>query len=114
MTRYYRMKAISERGHECENCGETEDVEVHHQDKNRCNNDLDNLVVLCPKCHNKVHNGWPEPGSFLRQLKIDTGVKLPEPVYKEAVSQAERRDVQTGAVVKSWMEKAEDYDEVRR
>jgi ribosomal protein S27AE len=107
MTRYYRIKAIEEKGYECENCGATEDIEVHHRDRNHCNNELDNLIVLCSDCHNTVHNGWPEKGSFLRELHIDTGVQLPEPVYKEAVAQSEQDDIQPGQVIRKWMETAQ-------
>ena len=114
MSNYYRMKAIEQKGHECENCGERSEVEVHHRDKNHCNNDLDNLIVLCPECHNTVHNGWPERDSFLLELKIDTGVTLPEPIYKEVVSQSEMKDTTPGVVVKEWMEKAKQFDEVSR
>jgi 5-methylcytosine-specific restriction endonuclease McrA len=30
-------------------------LEVHHIDKNRKNNELSNLTVLCPNCHSLVH-----------------------------------------------------------
>jgi hypothetical protein len=29
-------------------------LEVHHKDKNRYNNNLDNLITLCSKCHKKT------------------------------------------------------------
>lgn len=32
-------------------------LEVHHKDKNRRNNDLSNLMVLCPSCHRKADAG---------------------------------------------------------
>jgi len=108
----YREKAIQEKDEQCENCGAESNIEVHHRDTNRCNNDIDNLVVLCHDCHQTVHNGWPEKGSMLRDLKIDTGITLPEPVYREVVSKAEREDITRGAVVRDWMQKAEKYDEV--
>lgn len=31
-------------------------LEIHHIDKNRKNNVLKNLLIVCPKCHNKIHN----------------------------------------------------------
>jgi hypothetical protein len=112
MTDYYRYKAIEEKGTECESCGSTSDIEVHHRDRNRCNNDVSNLVVLCSDCHNTVHNGWPERGSFLRELKIDTGVDLPQGVYREVVSQSELEDITPGQVIREWMEKAEKFEEM--
>lgn len=29
---------------------------IHHIDSNRKNNNLDNLILLCGKCHNEIHN----------------------------------------------------------
>jgi len=41
-------------------------------------------------------------------------VRIPDPVYSKATTEAERQDVSRGAVIKQWMEKAEEYAEVRR
>lgn len=43
----------------CEKCGYTKNVSllgVHHKDRNRENNDLSNLSVLCPTCHSEEHS----------------------------------------------------------
>ena len=40
---------------ECEDCGATEKLHIHHKDKNRNNNSLENLQVLCPSCHVLKH-----------------------------------------------------------
>ena len=53
---------VALRGHKCENCGLTEwlgeeiPLEVHHQDGDHLNNELDNLKLLCPNCHAKTEN----------------------------------------------------------
>ena len=43
----------------CEVCGavETEEVSfhVHHKDGNRLNDSPDNLMLVCPSCHSKIH-----------------------------------------------------------
>jgi len=42
----------------CERCGYNEHtliLGVHHKDRNRKNNDLSNLEVLCPNCHSLEH-----------------------------------------------------------
>jgi 5-methylcytosine-specific restriction endonuclease McrA len=42
----------------CERCEYDEMPEilgVHHKDRNRKNNDLSNLEVLCPNCHSLEH-----------------------------------------------------------
>ena len=52
-------KIIIERGEKCERCGRKRDryernkfwLTVHHKDRNPANNNPDNLIVLCPKCH---------------------------------------------------------------
>ena len=39
-------------------------------------------------------------------------IRVPDPVYSKATSEAERQDVPRGVVVKEWMEKSEQFDEV--
>jgi len=53
----YRLKCLEEREHKCIICGEDKVVEVHHIDKNRNNNALNNLIVLCPTHHQYIHKG---------------------------------------------------------
>ena len=40
---------------ECEICGTTENLEVHHIDKNHSNNNTSNLMTLCESCHGRTH-----------------------------------------------------------
>ena len=55
----YRSRAIKKYGPICKICGYSNArvVVVHHIDKNRNNNKLKNLVVLCPTHHWEVHLG---------------------------------------------------------
>lgn len=39
----------------CEDCDATDNLRVHHLDKNRHNNRLDNLKTLCHDCHWNYH-----------------------------------------------------------
>jgi len=41
----------------CEVCGSnaTEELQVHHKDKNRRNNQISNLSILCLNCHRQMH-----------------------------------------------------------
>ncbi len=42
----------------CEECGydkHPEILQVHHKDRNRKNNSLDNFQLLCPNCHSEEH-----------------------------------------------------------
>lgn len=53
----YRAKAFKNFEHKCAIClwDEDEDMlDVHHIDENRLNNELDNLIILCPICHRKL------------------------------------------------------------
>lgn len=54
----YRKIAFEFYEHKCADCGynaHEEILEVHHIDRNRSNNSLENLVILCPNCHSLRH-----------------------------------------------------------
>lgn len=39
----------------CEDCKSKIKLQIHHKDKNRKNNNINNLITLCSKCHKKYH-----------------------------------------------------------
>lgn len=54
----YRNKAFALLGEKCAICGYNKNasaLEVHHKDKDRNNNDISNLEVLCCNCH-RIHH----------------------------------------------------------
>jgi 5-methylcytosine-specific restriction endonuclease McrA len=58
-----KLRLLSVRGTACERCGykKYEILNVHHKDRNRSHNTLDNLELLCPNCHAEEHyleNNW--------------------------------------------------------
>jgi predicted nucleic acid-binding Zn ribbon protein len=60
-----KIRLLAERGGDCERCGynRTEVLEVHHRDRDREHNDLQNLELICPNCHAEEHylknpNNW--------------------------------------------------------
>jgi hypothetical protein len=55
--RSLKIRLLKDRGAKCEQCdfGISEILEVHHRDRNRNNNVLNNLKLLCPNCHSKEH-----------------------------------------------------------
>lgn len=56
----YREKAFREYEAKCAVCNWHEDkdvLEVHHIDGDRENNELSNLIILCPICHKKLTTG---------------------------------------------------------
>jgi hypothetical protein len=48
-------RARKHRKPNCEKCGSSERLHVHHRDENWRNNDPKNLQTLCPACHLKLH-----------------------------------------------------------
>lgn len=55
---YYREIAFRSKEQKCERCGYSkhpEILEVHHKDRNRENNIIENLEVVCPNCHMEEH-----------------------------------------------------------
>ena len=46
----------------CNECGSTKFICVHHIDKDRTHNTIDNLVVLCKSCHTRLHNKLKDVG----------------------------------------------------
>ena len=67
----YREKCLREKGRECESCGESKQVVVHHIDGDRNNNDIDNLAPLCPTHHAEVHNGQSIGLGYVGELPSD-------------------------------------------
>jgi hypothetical protein len=54
----YRKFALEQKPHVCEKCGYNkipQILEVHHKDRNRKNNDILNLQILCSRCHDEEH-----------------------------------------------------------
>ncbi len=52
----YREMLLSLLGDECEKCHSRENLELHHRDRNRLNNDIRNIQLLCRECHLGVHS----------------------------------------------------------
>lgn len=52
-----KIRLFKFRGNKCERCGYDvhEILQLHHKDRNRQNNDLDNLELICPNCHYREH-----------------------------------------------------------
>lgn len=58
-----REYLLFKRGNKCEKCNQSNtwnneplSMQVHHKDGNKHNNNLDNLIVLCPNCHTQTDN----------------------------------------------------------
>ena len=72
-----KNKLIELRGHRCEDCGLTEwkhqpiPLEAHHIDGDKCNNTLENLLLLCPNCHTFTPNyGSKKPHQEISDIDL--------------------------------------------
>lgn len=56
-TQGLKFRLLKQRGGNCERCNysKTEILVVHHKDRDRTHNDLDNLELICPNCHYEEH-----------------------------------------------------------
>lgn len=54
----YRSLCFEEHIKECVVCGENKIVAVHHYDENHENNDITNLIPLCPTHHTYMHSKY--------------------------------------------------------
>ena len=62
-TRSYRKRALAAYPNVCNRCSYSEVLYiliVHHKDRNRSNNAIENLEILCPNCHS-IEHGRPLP-----------------------------------------------------
>lgn len=51
----YRSVCFQHYDRECAECGASGDLQVHHKDRDRSNNEPENLVPLCKNCHWDEH-----------------------------------------------------------
>jgi hypothetical protein len=56
--RSLKLRLFKQRGQACEKCGynKYKILHTHHKDRNRKNNNLINLELLCPNCHAEEHH----------------------------------------------------------
>jgi len=88
-TNYYdfirvRKEVLKEHNKTCILCGSKKSPHVHHFDGNRKNNIMDNLTVLCRKCHYAIHGvtvikadgNWEVSGKIFEILKLTGTIKI--------------------------------------
>ena len=60
--RNFKQHLIKDKGHKCEGCklelwnGIPISLETHHKDGDNTNNEIINLMLLCPNCHSQTAN----------------------------------------------------------
>ena len=104
----YREKARERFRGRCCRCGEEaewSEVEVHHVDRDRSNESLDNLEPVCKECHNNEHHGGQLWGLV---------VKVPRPMLDavdnavEAEGYSSRSEAVNRALAEAFGEHADD------
>ena len=55
--RALKIRLLDIRGNSCGRCdySKFEILQIHHKDRDRTNNDLANLELICPNCHYEEH-----------------------------------------------------------
>lgn len=74
-----REKVKLRDGYKCKTCPECENLTVHHVDGNRYNNQMDNLITLCERCHRKIHTPLRKVNKRVKKYLKENGHK--EDVY---------------------------------
>lgn len=62
---YQKLKKMSLDELECERCGSKSHLLVHHKNRDRHNNELINLELVCKSCHQKEHMIRDEHGQYI-------------------------------------------------
>ncbi|MBU3905356.1 MAG: HNH endonuclease [Nanoarchaeota archaeon] len=73
---------------QCALCGSIGALEIHH--KKEKNNNLDNLITLCSKCHGRVEKGTAK--AILHYPRLDT-VLMVEKTIREAKEYPSKRQL---------------------
>jgi len=64
----YWTRVLKPKNKKCWICGETENLEIHHVDRNRKNNSIENFMIVCRDCHIYVlHTDMPEKISLTKK-----------------------------------------------
>lgn len=67
---FIKFRRIIVNKYECENCSTEKAVDVHHIDKDKKNNNLKNLLLVCKQCHLDIH--------YPKRLLLKVKIKCPE------------------------------------
>jgi len=83
---------------ECWGCGMLDPLERHHADGNPLNNEEDNIIVLCQKCHKAFHLGQAVRTVFEDEITTITPLGV-QPTYDLVMLNEPHNFVANGVVV---------------
>jgi len=84
----------------CELCGQAQQLEVHHLDKNPHNNFSENLLKVCAKCHHTIENaGWVRAERAVPDTVVSVEYVGREPVFDMEMEGPNHNYVADGFVV---------------
>jgi len=99
----YRKAAFARYAPICAYCGFgiPEVLEVAHLDGHRDNNDIDNLVIVCPNCH-KMHDVGLIPTAVLKEVRdgehvVDWSKRMKDAGRKAAATRKRRTQTRKAA-----------------
>lgn len=81
----YRNKCLSVYDEACLICDDDSNVSVHHINGDRSNNNILNLMPVCPSCHRKIHSG--ELSNWHDLIKDEPPLSEYEPVPPQTSSE---------------------------
>lgn len=91
-------------GNKCSIYSSGKDLELHHIDKNRQNNDLKNITLFCRTCHEKAHDKRAENGTPQMKLnRVGNSLKITIPVEVLRALKWQRGDTLSVDVTDSQM-----------
>ena len=64
----YRERCFNEKEERCVICSSEDEVQVHHVDGDRSNDNIENLVPVCSGCHSKIHSATDELSEWGEKL----------------------------------------------
>lgn len=91
----WRSLAVQYLGGACQQCGSTQNLQIHHKNGNWRDENIQNLVLLCKNCHRQKHKAEftepiriPKPmHSFVKNIYKQLGFRSLTEFYAEAVKQ---------------------------
>ena len=110
-----RLKKIQDNNYLCQDCkksfeNKTSYLNLHHIDKNKMNNNDNNIMILCNPCHKKMHSLMKKGGNTKISC-YDGIIAIPPELHERLKNHAEKNGQKMTWIVKQaieeWLAKKE-------